>query len=398
MRKQKKLSTTLTLSDLYGLDTVYTPRPPYGSNPWLTVGEHQSNFSTGRELIIAGQMLVIIHEASVTDKLTSLFNTVGIAKPTNTLKFKDQHTYEQLIQQSAYKDNKKVYFQYAHDPDILENKYYALNKNIFTALNNKSRLPEWTGYKYLPRRDIVAIDDFQKAISKWKFPFVLKPGDDLPTAGGYGVMICYDNDDLIKAKQKIVKARHMTDTIIIEQKIESVTNYSVQYAYSKNEGVRYLGTTEQLTNEYGDYKGNQSAQNVPDAVIQAGREIMEIGAKNGYFGIAGFDLLVDKNNDIYAIDLNFRQNGSTSMLLLDSFLHDGYHKFYNYISSHDNERFFDVILKYVKKNVLFPLAYYDGDWFANEAVKSRFCGIWHGGDRGYVEKMEQEFLKELNKN
>lgn len=42
---------------------------------------------------------------------------------------------------------------------------------------------------------------------------------------------------------------------------------------------------------------------------------MEIGVSKG-FGVAGFDLLVDDNNDVYAIDLNFRQNGSTSMLLL----------------------------------------------------------------------------------
>ena len=28
------------------------------------------------------------------------------------------------------------------------------------------------------------------------FPFVIKPGDDLPTAGGYGVMICYDEEGL----------------------------------------------------------------------------------------------------------------------------------------------------------------------------------------------------------
>ena len=57
---------------------------------------------------------------------------------------------------------------------------------------------------------------------------------------------------------------------------------------------------------------------------------MEIGVSKGFFGVAGFDLLVDKNNDVFAIDLNFRQNGSTSMLLLAKDLAKGYHKFYSY--------------------------------------------------------------------
>ncbi len=43
---------------------------------------------------------------------------------------------------------------------------------------------------------------------------------------------------------------------------------------------------------------------------------MENGVNQGFFGVAGFDLLVDEDDNVYAIDLNFRQNGSTSMLLL----------------------------------------------------------------------------------
>ncbi|MGO3497546.1 MAG: L-aspartate--L-methionine ligase LdmS, partial [Staphylococcus equorum] len=109
----------------------------------------------------------------------------------------------------------------------------------------------------------------------------------------------------------------------------------------------------------------------------------------------GFDLLVDSNDDIFAIDLNFRQNGSTSMLLLEPFLQEGYHKFYSYLSHVDNSKFFNTIMKYVNMGVLFPLSYYDGDWFDNEVVKSRFGCIWHGENEAYVEKMEQQFLNDL---
>lgn len=104
-------------------------------------------------------------------------------------------------------------------------------------------------------------------------------------------------------------------------------------------GIKYLGTAQQLTNEYGFYNGNENVNDVPQHVIDAGKEIMEIGVSKGFFGVAGFDLLVDKNNDVFAIDLNFRQNGSTSMLLLAKDLAKGYHKFYSYFSNGDNTHF-----------------------------------------------------------
>ena len=67
----------LTLSDLYDKDVVYTSRPSYISNPWLKPDEHQSNFLTGRELLIANQLPVIVHEASATDKLHQLLQVIG---------------------------------------------------------------------------------------------------------------------------------------------------------------------------------------------------------------------------------------------------------------------------------------------------------------------------------
>ena len=344
MTNQSSLHPQLTLSDLYDSSIVYTSRPSYVSNPWLEPEEHQSNFLTGRELIIANQMPVIVHEACVTNKVKILFEAVGKAMPTNIIQFNNRRSYEQVIQDLALNDNKKIYFQYIHGEDIVNKAYYALNKDVFMALNNKARIPEWTNYKYLP-------------------------------------------------KTRIEQAKSETDTMIIEQKVEIVANYCVQYAYSKDTGIQYIGTSDQITDDYGSYKGNQNTHDVPQSVIQAGREIMEIGVAEGYFGIAGFDLLLDKHGEIFAIDLNFRQNGSTSMLLLEPILQGKYHKFFSYIAPDncDNEYFFKTIEKYVNKGVLFPLSYYDGDWYKDEVVKSRFGCIWHRESKAFLESMARRF-------
>ncbi|SUM69782.1 ATP-grasp domain protein [Staphylococcus saccharolyticus] len=51
-------------------------------------------------------------------------------------------------------------------------------------------------------------------------------------------------------------------------------------------------------------------------------------------------------------------------------------------------------LKYVKKGVLYPLSYYDGDWYSNDTVNSRFGCIWHGVNKEEVAQYEKAFLSE----
>ena len=82
--------------------------------------------------------------------------------------------------------------------------------------------------------------------------------------------------------------------------------------------------------------------------------------------------------------------------MLAPMLKSGHHKFFTYISPCDNKLFFNTIFKYVQKGILFPIAYYDGDWHSDDGIKSRFCGIWHGGSKDYLEKSEIQFLKEID--
>ncbi|WP_086429542.1 L-aspartate--L-methionine ligase LdmS [Staphylococcus cornubiensis] len=380
----------LTMGEIYDTNIVYTSRPSYVSNPWLAPDEHQSNFLTGRELLIA-QLPVIVHEASITDKLKQLFQLIGEEIPQDVITFHDQESYEQTLKRLTEEEARAIYFQYVHGDDIVDAKDYAIDKQLFKDLNNKSLIPKWTGGRYVPKREIVAFKDFKAAVKQWDLPLVIKPGDDLPTAGGYGVMICYNEEDLEKAMTRVEQAEAATETLIIEQCVEAVDNYCVQYAWHPEDGIVYLGSAKQLTNAYGFYNGNINAITVPEKVIQAGYEIMDIAVKEGFIGIAGFDLLVDAAGDVYAIDLNFRQNGSTSMLLLKDKLTGPYHKFYSYFANGDNARFFNAIRHFIELGVLYPLSYYDGDWYEGEHVNSRFGCIWHASSLEQIEAFERQF-------
>ena len=169
MTESKGIKPKLTLSDLYAEDVVYSARPSYISNPWLEPEEHQSNFLTGRELLISNKLPVIVHEACVTKKLEHLFQLVDMPKPSNVLPFNSKESYESLLRELAHEQGKKIYFQYVHDDDILEDTHYALDKTTFIALNNKAKIPEWTAGQYLPKRAVVEIDKLKDELQQWTF-------------------------------------------------------------------------------------------------------------------------------------------------------------------------------------------------------------------------------------
>ncbi|WP_369436295.1 hypothetical protein [Lysinibacillus fusiformis] len=148
-----------------------------------------------------------------------------------------------------------------------------------------------------------------------------------------------------------------------------------------------------MTDDNGIYEGNVIADDVPEKVIEVGRHIMERGVAEGFVGVAGFDLIVTEVGDVQAIDLNFRQNGSTSMLMYHEALGKPVNKFTSYAAKDitENEVFFQKIEDFVKLGVLFPLSFYDGDYFA-EPVESRFVGIWYADTLEEIEKLEQQLL------
>lgn len=387
----KPINLPLVMKDLYGDKVMYSSRPSYTFNPWLQPEEHQSNLLSARELLIA-QMPVVVHEATVTDKTEALFNAVGFDMPTGFRVYDTRESYEQVLR-DAVLDGEKIFFQYAHEEELVPGDKYVVPRDNFLALNNKSILDKWTKGKFLPKRDVVAIEDFEDTVRKWELPFVIKPGDEHPTAGGYGVMLCYTQEDVERSIKRVREAEG-TEQMIIEQFIEPVHNYCVQYAYSEELGIKFIGSSQQITEKYGKYRGNIIDHNIPQEVIDAGLEIMQNGVDAGYVGIAGFDLLVDSGGAIYAIDLNFRQNGSSSLLLLDSVLNGDYKKFLAYYSDGDNAKFYDVILDEVKEGYLFPLAYYNGDYKEKDGFPSRFICIWHG-DEAVVESRVKAFEARL---
>ncbi len=374
-----------TLKQLYGEGAVYCSRNSFRENPWMPQDADDSNFLTAREIAIS-DLPTLVHKATQTEKMRQLCHISGIDFIEQKYQFEDAKEYAAILK-TWEKEKKKVVFHYIHDKDEIARNLYWMDADVFNYLNNKSNLGEIVPEQFVPRRVVINQEQLANELKSWSTPIILKSGDDTPTSGGYGVMICYTDEQLQEAVERFQKEK--TETIIIEEMLEAKENYCCQYIYSDDIGIQYLGTSKQLTDEDGYYNGNIFVDSVPQEVIDAGKAIMETGVKRGYKGIAGFDFILTKDGKVKAIDLNFRQNGSTSMLILHDYLAKPANKFLSYCSKGDNEEFFKTIKHFVERGVLFPLCYYDGDYF-DIPIKSRFAGIWYADSLKEIEQYEKQ--------
>ena len=136
-------------------------------------------------------------------------------------------------------------FHYIHDEDEIARDLYWMDADVFNYLNSKAYLGEIVPKQFVPRRVVIKGNQLVNELKSWSTPLILKPGDDTPTSGGYGVMICYTDEQLQVAIDRFQEEQ--TETIIIEEMLDAKDNYSCQYLYSEDLGIRYLGASEQLT-------------------------------------------------------------------------------------------------------------------------------------------------------
>lgn len=150
-----------------------------------------------------------------------------------------------------------------------------------------------------------------------QFPYLIKTSHGL---SGEGTYIIKSNSDLnycLNEIQKYLEIK-LLDTIIVSEFIKDVVqNHCVQFYVSKTGEITLIGTTSQLVTPEGNYLGGLIHYRETDTnkFYQMISAIGEYANQQGYFGVVGFDVLEDRDGQIYAIDANFRVNGSTPLCL-----------------------------------------------------------------------------------
>ena len=149
-----------------------------------------------------------------------------------------------------------------------------------------------------------------------EFPYLIKTSHGL---SGEGTYIIRNNSDLNYCLEEIKKYLkiNLLQTIIVSEFVQhEVHNYCIQFYVSKQGKIALIGVTQQLVSSTGNYLGGLIDYH--NDLSQFWEIIATVGNyahEQGYFGVIGVDILEDRDGLLYAIDANFRINGSTPLCL-----------------------------------------------------------------------------------
>lgn len=196
------------------------------------------------------------------------------------------------------------------------NSRYLIDSEVAISLNDKVNRPLYTPEKYLPEKYQLFASgaEFVQDQTTPPLPCVVKVSS---SSAGDGVRICHTKEDFEKAK---VDFAPLKVRILTEKFIKSIYNLGIQFGISQDgKKIEIIGYNEQLIDAEGGYLGGaiDPSKKIPvvdkiNRILQ--EEILPNVQKLKWFGVGGIDILVDKKEDIFVIDPNFRMTASTSYL------------------------------------------------------------------------------------
>jgi hypothetical protein len=284
---------------------------------------------TARSLICAGEHVqpIVLSAAVDPSIIDFLENAVGfsygdrsnvIVLPphiTHDVVGGDRNALMKLALSRLTKPGSLVMAQPYLDPLIVDR--YQLSPALTIWLNDKKHLPEYVPQSCLPERYAQFPHGRAFAASKDRFPLpcVVKVSS---SSSGDGVRICRTAPQLERAREEYAA---IGGSILVEQFVRVVRNYGIQFGipHDREKPVEIIGVSEQLTTAEGEFVGG---------IIDPSRLSPEIGGINrllverilpavremGWYGVGGFDVLLDRSGRCYVADPNFRMTGVTSYL------------------------------------------------------------------------------------
>ncbi|BBD57535.1 hypothetical protein NIES2109_03020 [Nostoc sp. HK-01] len=201
--------------------------------------------------------------------------------------------------------------------DHLKPEKHAVNPDTHYHLLNKATLAE-LGVPY-PKYVTYHLQQVNLADIPLpeQFPYLIKTSHGLSGEGTYIINNTRELNYCFEELRKYIDIK-LLDTIIVSEFIKNVVqNYCVQFYINKSGEIKLIGTTSQLVTAEGNYLGGMINYREID-MNKFSEMIAAIGKyahQHEYFGVIGFDVLEDKEGQMYVIDVNFRVNGSTPLCL-----------------------------------------------------------------------------------
>lgn len=322
-----------SLSRYYPPGTVYFYGFPIGesSHFYNLVPPWKEELVAARPLVCAGnQMEVITFATSLDPDIWEIMTErlgISLLKKENVISFPPEINTE-MEGDLRNKSLKETLFEMTVNRKLVMaqpflhgeiNTRYLIDSKIAISMNDKAKRFLYTPEKYLPAQyqNFANGQEFTENDDIPPLPCVVKVAS---SSAGDGVRICSTKDEFLKAKKDFASLKVR---IITEEFIDSVYNFGVQFGipYDDRE-IEIIGFNEQLIDKCGGYIGGMIDPNKKIPVLEKIykvllEEILPLVKKQNWFGVGGVDILVDKNNDIFLVDPNFRATAATSFLFLN---------------------------------------------------------------------------------
>lgn len=149
-----------------------------------------------------------------------------------------------------------------------------------------------------------------------QFPYLIKTSHGLSGEGTYIIRSQSDLNYCLEELRKYLSI-NLLETIIVSEFVKNeINNYCAQFYVNKKGEISLIGVTQQLVSSEGNYLGG--LVDYTNDLSKFSKMIATVGQyahQQGYFGVIGFDVLEDREGQLYVIDANFRINGSTPLCL-----------------------------------------------------------------------------------
>lgn len=301
------------LKPLYPPGSFLAPRVMEELRPMSAPAETEGESPSSALASVAGDMPMLCHPAALGPEVLSAMADCGLTPPGEVDYYHSRAEYLALLSARVAAGGRAV-ATFPMPPGLVPDEGWVVPPATLAMLNDKVSLADLVPPRNLPRRRVVTgADQVAAALAELRPPVVVKAGGRPGAAGGAGVMV-------VRARRHAARARKRLaglDQLIVEDLVVARRNTCIQVAVLPDGTLRRLGGSDQICAASGLYLGNRiTGAPVSEAAFDLALTIAAAGAQRGFRGIAGFDILEPEAGPPLAIDLNFRPNGSTPLLLL----------------------------------------------------------------------------------
>ncbi len=296
-------------TSVFGPNAVLTARLPLSDTGANTADPHLCDAYTGPIVAIAGETPVICSAGVASPCGLELLAAAGLPLSREIRTYRTSADFRHLVGE-VIGNGERLLCQHVHSEQEVPADACLVTPDLLRYLNNKANLPALVGSEGAPKRS--SIDAADVATLRVDESWVLKVCSDDSSGGGYGVYVHQAGTPV--ARPPFVQPGA---ELIVEEHLDLVENWCVQFCVEAIGAARLIGATEQLISDTGAYGGSRVGGSVlPPAATALCQSVVERARKLGFVGYCGIDTGLTSSDEVKIFDLNFRINASTPPLLV----------------------------------------------------------------------------------